>query len=64
MPADLDRLLALLGRGGLPATASTGNRHSGQLSLFDREARLAWRTADLPPVNEVLEALRWLRGQG
>ena len=64
VPADLDGLLGLLGRNGLPANASTGDRHSGQLGLFDREKRLVWRTADLPPVNEVLEALRWLRGQG
>ncbi|MCU4121656.1 SCO family protein [Variovorax sp. N23] len=63
-PADLDRLLTLLGRDGLPATASTGDRHSGRLSLFDREARLVWRTADLPPTTEVIDALRWLRGQG
>jgi protein SCO1/2 len=64
VPADLDGLLGLLGRNGLSANASTGDRHSGQLGLFDREKRLVWRTADLPPVNEVLEALRWLRGPG
>lgn len=64
LPADLDGLLGLLGRNGLPANASTGDRHSGQLGLFDGEARLVWRTADLPPVNEVMDALRWLRGPG
>lgn len=64
VPGDLDGLLGLLGRNGLPANASTGDRHSGQLGLFDREARLAWRTADLPPVGEVIDALRWLRSQG
>lgn len=64
VPADLDRLLGLLGRNGLSANASTGDQHSGQLGVFDREARLVWRTADLPPVGEVIDALRWLRGQG
>jgi protein SCO1/2 len=64
VPVDLDGLLGLLGRNGLQANASTGDRHSGQLGLFDREARLVWRTADLPPVGEVMDALRWLRGQG
>lgn len=64
VPADLDALLGLLGRNGLPTTASTGDRHSGQLGVFDPEARLVWRTADLPPVNEVMDALRWLRGPG
>lgn len=54
---DLAPTLALLGRSG----STTGDRHTGKLSLFDREGRLAWRTTELPPVAEVSDALRRIR---
>lgn len=57
LPDDLDAMLALLGKRG----STTGDRHTAQIVLFDREGRLAWRTSDLPPVGEITEALSWLR---
>jgi protein SCO1/2 len=38
--------------------ATAGDRHTGQVHVFDREARLAWRTSELPPTAEVMAALR------
>ncbi|MEJ8812409.1 SCO family protein [Variovorax ureilyticus] len=49
----LDQLLSLFSR-----NAAAGDRHSGQVYVFDRHARMAWRTSELPPAAEVLEALR------
>lgn len=57
LPQDLDRMLDGLGQRG----TTTGDRHTGQLSLFDRDGRLAWRTSELPPAREVSDALRALR---
>ncbi|MDR6856314.1 SCO family protein [Variovorax guangxiensis] len=52
-PAALDPMLSLF-RGGVAA----GDRHTGQVYVFDRQARLVWRTSELPPAAEVLAALR------
>lgn len=38
--------------------AAAGDRHTGQVHVFDREARLVWRTSELPPTAEVMAALR------
>ncbi|MBT2332906.1 SCO family protein [Variovorax paradoxus] len=38
--------------------AAAGDRHTGQVYLFDRQARLVWRTSELPPVEEVMAGLR------
>lgn len=50
---DLDRILDFL-RG----RASGVDRHTGQVYLFDREARLVWRTPDLPPAEHVVQMLK------
>lgn len=55
--ADLEPMLTLLGKTGTNA----GDRHTGKLSVFDRNGRLAWRTAELPPAGEVIDALMWVR---
>jgi protein SCO1 len=52
-PAALDPMLSLR-RGGVAA----GDRHTGQVYVFDRQARLVWRTSELPPAAEILAALR------
>jgi protein SCO1 len=52
-PEALDSMLALF-KGGTAA----GDRHTGQVYLFDRQARLAWRTSELPPTSEIMAALR------
>ena len=49
----LDQLLSLFSR-----NAAVGDRHSGQVYVCDRHARLAWRTSELPPTAEVMAALR------
>jgi protein SCO1/2 len=51
-PAALEPMLSLF-RGGVAA----GDRHTGQVYVFDRQARLVWRTSELPPAAEVLAAL-------
>jgi protein SCO1/2 len=51
--AALDPMLSLF-RGGVAA----GDRHTGQVYVFDRQARLVWRTSELPPAAEVMAALR------
>ena len=52
---DVDRLLDLLrGRARGP------DRHTAQVYLFDRQARLAYRTADMPPARFVADMLRQL----
>ncbi|MDM0108043.1 SCO family protein [Variovorax sp. J22R24] len=38
--------------------AAAGDRHTGQVHVFDRDARLVWRTTELPPTAEVMAALR------
>jgi len=38
--------------------AAAGDRHTGQVYLFDRHARLVWRTSELPPAEEVMAGLR------
>ena len=49
---DVDRLLDLLrGRARGP------DRHTAQVYLFDRQARLAYRTADMPPARFVADML-------
>ena len=48
MPNDLDRLLDFV-RG----RASGADRHTPQVYLFDRQARLVFRTPDLPPAAAV-----------
>jgi protein SCO1/2 len=37
---------------------AAGDRHTGQVYVFDRQARLVWRTSELPPAAEVMAALR------
>ncbi len=54
---ELDRMLDFFGKRG----QTTGDRHTTELHLFDRDGRLAWRTSGLPPVAEVLGALQQLR---
>ena len=52
---EVDRMLDFLrGRGqGI-------DRHTAQIYLFDRQARLAYRTADMPPARFVAELMREL----
>jgi protein SCO1/2 len=52
--AEVDRLVDWLR--GKPSKGA----HSGQVFLFDREARLRYRTADLPPAREVRSLLHQL----
>ena len=52
-PAALDPMLSLF-KGG----AAAGDRHTGQVYVFDGQARLVWRTSELPPAIEVMAALR------
>lgn len=54
-PAALEPMLSLF-RGGVAA----GDRHTGQVYVFDRDARLVWRTSELPAQTEVMAALRRL----
>jgi protein SCO1 len=49
---DLDRLLDFV-RG----RAQGIDRHTAQIYLFDRQARLAYRTADMPPAHFVAELM-------
>lgn len=51
-PHDLDRLLSFL-RGRAPGA----DRHTAQVHIFDRAARLVYRTADLPTGQAVVDAL-------
>ena len=52
---ELDRLIDFL-RG----RAQGVDRHTAQIYLFDRQARLAYRTADMPPARFVAELMREL----
>ena len=49
---DVDRLLDFV-RG----RAAGADRHTAQVYLFDRQARLAYRTADMPPARFVAETM-------
>jgi protein SCO1/2 len=53
--ADVDRLLDFL-RG----RAQGADRHTAQVYLFDRDARLAYRTDDMPPARFVADLMREL----
>ncbi|NML16566.1 SCO family protein [Azohydromonas caseinilytica] len=55
---DVDRLLDFL-RG----RARGADRHTAQVYLFDGEARLAWRTVEMPPAAHVAALLRQLAGR-
>jgi protein SCO1/2 len=52
---DVDALLDFL-RG----RSRGADRHTAQVYLFDRQARLAWRTVEMPPVAHLLELLAQL----
>jgi protein SCO1/2 len=52
---DVDRLLDFL-RG----RAQGVDRHTAQIYLFDRQARLAYRTADMPPARFVADLMNEL----
>ncbi len=52
---DVDRLLDFV-RG----RAAGADRHTAQVYLFDRHARLAYRTADMPPARFVADTMREL----
>ena len=54
-PEALDPMLAMFNGG-----AAAGDRHTGQVYLFDRQARLVWCTSELPPAAEVMGVLRQL----
>jgi len=58
-PEDLDRLLDFL-RG----RARGADRHTPQVYLFDRRARLFFRTADLPPAGLVVSGMQHIARQG
>ena len=49
---------ALEGMLSLFKGAAAGDRHTGQVHVFNREAKLVWRTSELPPTAEVMAALR------
>jgi protein SCO1 len=49
---DVDRLLDFL-RG----RAAGADRHTAQVYLFDRQARLAYRTADMPPARFIADTM-------
>ena len=53
VPEALDPMLSLF-----KGSAAAGDRHTGQVYVFDRQARLVWRTSELPPAIEVMAALR------
>lgn len=56
---DVDRLLdELRGRAGGP------DRHTAKVYLVDRQARLAYRTADMPPARFVADMLEQLARRG
>ncbi|MBR7779700.1 SCO family protein [Undibacterium rugosum] len=55
---DLPAILALL-KGEI-----VGNeRHSGNIFLFDRQAQLVYKTAEMPPASHVLEMLHGFAGR-
>ncbi|WP_232540291.1 SCO family protein [Azohydromonas aeria] len=54
---DVDAVLDFL-RG----RARGADRHTAQVYLFDRRARLAWRTVEMPPAAQVVSLLQSLAG--
>ena len=48
----------------LKARANGPDRHTGQVYYFDREGRLALRSVDFPPAQEVVRALEELASGG
>jgi protein SCO1/2 len=52
-PADVERVRDFAGRG-----RSVTDNHSTQVQLLDRDARLVWRTSELPEAEELAAALR------
>lgn len=55
-PGDVDAIVERLGRGG-EAKASVQDPHPGQVYVFDREARLVYRTPGMPRPQQIVEAL-------
>ncbi len=55
-PGDVDAIVERLGRGG-EAKASAKDPHPGQVYVFDREARLVYRTPGMPKPAQIVEAL-------
>lgn len=53
---DVDAIVERLGRGG-EAKASGSDPHPGQVYVFDREARLVYRTPGMPRPAQIVEAL-------
>jgi protein SCO1 len=53
--ADVERLRDFSGRG-----ASASDNHATQVALLSRDARLVWRTSELPDAQEIVAALRKL----
>ena len=56
---DVDRLLDFV-RG----RAAGADRHTAQVYLFDRQARLAYRTADMPPAGFIADTMGELSRMG
>jgi protein SCO1 len=56
---DVDRLLDFV-RG----RAAGADRHTAQVYLFDRQARLAYRTADMPPARFIADTMGQLSRMG
>lgn len=56
---DVDRLLDFV-RG----RAAGADRHTAQVYLFDRQARLAFRTADMPPARFIADTMGELSRMG
>jgi protein SCO1 len=56
---DVDRLLDFV-RGRAPGA----DRHTAQVYLFDRQARLAYRTADMPPARFIADTMGELSRMG
>lgn len=55
-PGDVDAIVLRLGQGG-EAKASAQDPHPGQVYVFDREARLVYRTPGMPRPTQIVEAL-------
>lgn len=53
---DVDAIVDRLGRGG-ESKASAADPHPGQVYVFDREARLVYRTPGMPRPAQIVEAL-------
>lgn len=55
-PQDVDAIVTRLGQGG-EGRLSAADAHPGQVYVFDREARLVYRTPGSPRPAQILEAL-------